>query len=152
MSKRASLGFTRRVLAESLRLRPPSWVLARTAVEDCELRGVPIPAGSVVLISQHVLHRDPRYFPNPEAFDPDRWLDERQAGRSKMAYIPFGSGPRACIGEGFAWMEGVLLLATFAQRWRLRLYDMTEPIRPQPKITLRPPALSMIVEARRVRP
>ena len=72
------------------------------------------------------------------AFDPGRWLDERQAGRPKMAFIPFGAGPRSCVGEGFAWMEGVLLLATFAQRWRLTLVEQ-DAMRPDPKITFRPP-------------
>jgi cytochrome P450 len=147
-----ALGFTRRVLAESLRLRPPAWVIARTAAVDHEVGGVRIPAGAIVLISQYLIHRDERFFPNPLDFDPDRWLDERQEGRPRMAFIPFGAGPRACIGEGFAWMEGVLLLATFAQRWRLRLREGEEPIRARPTITLRPPQLSMIVEARASRP
>ena len=143
-----ALVFTRRVLAESLRLRPPAWVVARTAVEDCDIPGGHVPAGSIVLISQYLLHRDARFYPNAAAFDPDRWLDERQAGRPKMAYIPFGAGPRACVGEGFAWMEGVLLLATFAQRWRLGLRAADKSIRPDVKITLRPPPVSMTVGAR----
>jgi cytochrome P450 len=134
-----ALRFTRAVLAESLRLRPPAWVLARTALMEHELSGIPIPAGSLLLISQHVMHRDPRFFSNPSVFDPARWLDEQPTERPRLAYLPFGAGPRACIGEGFAWMEGVLLLATFAQRWRLRLTENGEPIAPCPKITLRPP-------------
>ena len=134
-----ALVFTRAVLSESLRLRPPAWVVARSATADLELGGIRIPAGSIVLISQYLMHRDRRFYSNPMAFDPDRWLDDRQAGRRKMAYFPFGAGPRSCIGEGFAWMEGVLLLATFAQRWRLKLMDLGEPIRPRPTITLRPP-------------
>jgi cytochrome P450 len=145
----SALAFTRRVLAESLRLYPPAWVVARSALGACELGGVAVPAGSIVLMSQHLIHRDPRYFPNPSVFDPDRWLDERQAGRPKMAYFPFGAGPRSCIGEGFAWMEGVLLLATFAQRWRFRLADRRHPIRPHPKITLRPPSsVTMVLHER----
>ena len=104
------------------------------------------------MISQYLIHRDPRFFPKPLEFDPDRWLDERQGERPRMAFIPFGAGPRACIGEGFAWMEGVLLLATFAQRWRLRLRESEAPIRARPTITLRPPQLSMILEARASRP
>ncbi len=134
-----ALVFTRAVLSESLRLRPPAWVVARSAMADLELGGIRIPAGSIVLISQYLLHRDRRFYPNPTAFEPERWLDDRQAGRPKMAYIPFGAGPRSCIGEGFAWMEGVLLLATFAQRWRLGLMDRGASIRPRPTITLRPP-------------
>jgi cytochrome P450 len=146
------LVFTRSVLAESLRLRPPAWVVARTPVVPIELAGHRVPAGAIVLISQWILHRDPRYFPEPDVFDPDRWLEGRQHGRSRMAYIPFGAGPRACIGEGFAWMEGVLLLATFAQRWRFRMPGDAEP-RPHAKITLRPPPdLRMIVRERVVSP
>jgi cytochrome P450 len=133
-----SLVMTRAVLSESLRLRPPAWVVARSAVIDVELGGIQIPAGSIVLVSQYLMHRDERFYPNPMTFDPDRWLDDRQAGRPKLAYLPFGAGPRSCIGEGFAWMEGVLLLATFAQRWRLRLVEQ-ETIQPHPKITFRPP-------------
>jgi cytochrome P450 len=91
-----------------------------------------------VLISQYLMHRDERFYPNPMSFEPERWLDDRQIGRPKMAYIPFGAGPRSCIGEGFAWMEGVLLLATFAQRWRLKLVEQ-DTIEPHPKITFRPP-------------
>lgn len=144
-----ALAFTRRVLAESLRLCPPAWVVARSAIASCELGGTSVPAGSIVLISQYLMHRDPRFFSNPSVFDPDRWLDDRQAGRPKMAYFPFGAGPRSCIGEGFAWMEGVLLLATFAQRWRFRLTDRRQPIRPDPKITLRPPpSVCMVVHER----
>jgi cytochrome P450 len=140
------LGMTRRVLSESLRLRPPAWIVARTALVDHQLGGVRIPAGAIVLVSQYLMHRDARFFPSPLTFDPDRWLDDR--ARPKMAFIPFGAGPRACIGEGFAWMEGVLLLATFAQRWRLRLRDGESALRPDPKITLRPPPVSLVVHAR----
>jgi cytochrome P450 len=140
------LALTRRVLSESLRLRPPAWIVARTAVVDHELGGVHIPAGAIVLVSQYLMHRDARFFSAPLTFDPDRWLDDRP--RPKMAFIPFGAGPRACIGEGFAWMEGVLLLATFAQRWRLRLRDGESALRPDPKITLRPPPVSLVVHAR----
>jgi cytochrome P450 len=132
------LNVTRRVLAESLRLRPPAWVVGRSAVVDHDLRGVYIPAGSLVLISQYLLHRDERFFSNATRFDPDRWLDAGQDTRPRMAYVPFGAGPRGCIGEGFAWMEGVLLVATFAQRWRLSL-PADAAISPDARITLRPP-------------
>jgi cytochrome P450 len=142
-----ALGLTRRVLSESLRLSPPAWVIARSAMRDCCLSGVPIPAGAVVLISPYLMHRDPRFFPNPTSFDPDRWLDP--AARPKLAFIPFGAGPRACVGEGFAWMEGVLLIATIAQRWRLEPAPGGDPIRPRPQITLRPPrCLQMTVRHR----
>jgi cytochrome P450 len=134
-----ALGTTRRILAESMRLRPPAWVIARTAVDDLDIAGTHIPRGATVLISQYLLHRDSRFFSDPATFDPDRWLESRGVGRPKMAFIPFGAGPRACIGEGFAWMEGVLLLATFSQRWRLRPAANSQALEPQPKITLRPP-------------
>jgi cytochrome P450 len=134
-----ALGTARRILTESMRLRPPAWVIARSAVIDLEIGGTCVPGGATVLISQYLLHRDPRFFPDPLTFDPDRWLDPQSRGRPKMAYIPFGAGPRACIGEGFAWMEGVLLLATFAQRWRLRRGAGSLALEPQPRITLRPP-------------
>jgi cytochrome P450 len=143
-----ALVFTRSVLAESLRLLPPAWIVARTAVVDHRLQNVPIPAGALIVISPHVLHRDPRFFPDPQMFDPSRWL----AGpieRPRMAFIPFGAGPRACIGEGFAWMEGVLVLATIAQRWRL---EGEAELRPRPQITLRPPeGLRMTPHARTAR-
>jgi cytochrome P450 len=144
-----ALATTRRILAESMRLRPPAWVIARTAATGLEIGGTYISGGATVLISQYLLHRDPRFFPDPSTFDPDRWLDPLSQGRPKMAYIPFGAGPRNCIGEAFAWMEGVLLLATFAQRWRLRLIaDGTELV-PQPRITLRPPPIVRMTLERR---
>jgi len=144
-----ALACTGHVLAESLRLYPPAWVLARRAIDDHELGGVRIPAGSIVLISQYLLHRDARFFPTPLVFDPNRWAGDRQAHRPKMAYFPFGAGPRACVGEGFAWMEGVLLLATVAQRWRLRFIDDNAPISAHPTITLRPaPGIRMVLEER----
>jgi cytochrome P450 len=143
-----ALAFTRQILAESMRLYPPAWILARRPIEDLVLGGVPIAAGATVLISQYLMHRDARFFPRPLVFDPDRWLDGGRADRPKLAYFPFGAGPRACIGEGFAWTEGVMLLATIAQRWRLRLADPKAMVRPRPTITLRPPALRMTFEPR----
>jgi cytochrome P450 len=94
--------------------------MARRAVADTEMDGTPIPAGSLVVMSQWLAHRDARFFAEPLVFDPDRWQPEAAASRPKLAYFPFGAGPRACIGEGFAWMESTLLLATLAARWRLR--------------------------------
>jgi cytochrome P450 len=88
-------------------------------------------------MSQHVMHRDPRYYPNPERFDPLRFSTEAKAARPKFAYFPFGGGPRLCLGEAFAWMEGVLVLATLAQQWRMDLVH-GHPVEPHPLITLRP--------------
>lgn len=132
----AHLPFTRMVLAESMRLYPPAWLIGRVAVEDYVAAGYRLPAGSLVIMSPWLVHRNARYFPAPEAFDPDRWLPERQAGRPKFSYFPFGGGSRGCIGEPFALMEGVLLLASLGQRWKFR--SVGEPPRIDPAITLRP--------------
>ena len=143
------LAYTEMTLAESMRLYPPAWIVGRRALADYEVGGYAVPARSIVVASQWVTHRDPRYFPDPERFDPERFRPDVKAGRPKFAYFPFGGGPRVCIGEGFAWMEGVLLLATLAQRWRLRL-EPGQEIAPAPSITLRPRrGLRMVLERRR---
>jgi cytochrome P450 len=131
------LPYTRMVLAESMRRYPPAWGIGRRAIEDVEIAGYTIPRGTVVIVSQYLLHNDPRFFPEPERFDPDRWLPERQHGRPKFAYFPFGGGNRVCIGESFAWMEGILLLGTLARRWRLERLE-TAPVPMKAVITLRP--------------
>ena len=131
------LEYTRMVLAESMRLYPPAWAVGRLALEDYAVGGYVAPRGSVILLSQFLTHRDGRYFPDPRRFDPERWRPGAEAGRPKYAYFPFGAGLRLCIGEGFAWMEGVLLIATLAQRWRFRLAP-GQRIEAQPLITLRP--------------
>jgi cytochrome P450 len=132
-----SLPYTRMVLAESMRLYPPAWAIGRRALEPFDARGFTIPKRSVVLMSQYIVHRDARFFPNPERFDPDRWKPEAVAQRPKFSYFPFGGGNRVCIGEQFAWMEGVLLIAALAQKWRMRLVS-GHPVEVQPLITLRP--------------
>lgn len=129
--------YTEMVFAESLRLYPPAWAMGRRALEDFSLGPYFLPRGTTVLISQFVLHRNPEYFPDPLRFDPDRFLPAAKAARTKFTYLPFGAGPRQCIGEAFAWMEGVLVLATIAQQWRLRLAPNAR-VKPQPLITLRP--------------
>ena len=95
------------------------------------------PAGRPVYLVPYRTHRPPAFWDNPEGFDPERFSPERSAGRPRYAYFPFGGGPRQCIGESFAWMEGTLILATFAQRWRFRL-ERDEQVEPQALITLRP--------------
>jgi cytochrome P450 len=131
------LRYTEMVLAESMRLYPPAWALGRLALADYEVGGYVVPAGSLVLLSQYVAHRDPRYFPDPTRFDPERWTPEARESRPQYSYFPFGGGPRRCIGEGFAWMEGILLIATLAQRFSLRLVA-NHPVELKPVITLRP--------------
>jgi cytochrome P450 len=132
-----TLPYTEMVLAESMRLYPPAWIVGRRALADYEVGGYVVPKRSIVVASQWVTHRDPRYFPDPERFDPERFRPEAKAARPKFSYFPFGGGPRVCIGEGFAWMEGVLILATLARRWRLHV-EPGQAVLPAPSITLRP--------------
>ncbi|MBW3625208.1 MAG: cytochrome P450 [Armatimonadetes bacterium] len=142
------LTYTNRVFAESLRVYPPAWALARQAMCDVEIGGYAVPAGSLVIMSQWVMHHDPRFFPDPDRFDPDRWTPELKEQLPRFAYFPFGGGPRNCIGEGFAWMEGTLLLATLAQRWRPLLVP-GHRVAVQPLITLRAKhGMRMILERR----
>lgn len=146
------LPYTRMVLAESMRLYPPAWTVGRRALAPFDVRGYTVPARSIILLCQYLMHRDARWFPDPARFDPDRWTAERQAERPRFAYFPFGGGPRVCIGEQFAWMEGVLLLATIAQRWQLRLVP-GHPVALQPIITLRPKCgMKMAVVDRHLHP
>jgi cytochrome P450 len=132
-----ALKYTEMVLAESMRLYPPAWIVGRRAIEDMELGGFSIPKGSILVMSQMLTHRDPRFWKDPETFDPLRFSPEEKAKRPAFAYFPFGAGPRGCIGEGFAWMEGVLVLATLAQKWRLELMP-GQAVEASPQFTLRP--------------
>jgi cytochrome P450 len=132
----ARLPYTEMVVAESMRLFPPAWAVSRLAVEEAMIGDWLLPRGAVVVAAQAVTHRDPRWWPEPDRFDPLRFTPEAKASRPKLAYFPFGAGPRVCIGEGFAWMEAVLIVATLAQRWRLEL--VSRDVRPQASITLRP--------------
>jgi len=133
----ARLRYTEMVLAESMRLYPPAWAVGRLSTVDCEIAGYAVPARSLVLMSQYVMHRDERFYPDPLIFDPLRWTPEARESRPQFSYFPFGGGPRRCIGEGFAWMEGVLLIATLAQQWRMQLVP-NHPVALKPLITLRP--------------
>jgi cytochrome P450 len=142
------LRYVEMVMAESMRLYPPAWAMGRYARNDFQLGDFRLPARTTVLISQFVTHRDPRYFPDPLRFDPERFTAEAKSRRTKFTYFPFGAGARQCIGESFAWMEGVLVLATFMQKWRLRLVP-GQRVEPQPLITLRPKyGMRMQLEAR----
>jgi cytochrome P450 len=144
------LRYTQMVLAEALRMYPPAYVLGRLALEDVRIRGFDVPAGSTVLMSPYVVHHDPRWYPEPFRFDPGRFTQEATASRPRSAYLPFGAGPRLCIGEGFAWMEAKLLLATIAQRWRLRV-PPSHAVELQPMVTLRPRGGMPVRVERRVR-
>jgi cytochrome P450 len=125
------------VIAESMRLYPPAWAMGRQATQDVTVGPYTLPKGSFLFFSQYIVQRDPIYFPEPDAFRPDRFTAEAKAQRPKFAYFPFGGGGRQCIGESFAWMEATLVLATLAQRWRLPLVS-DQKVALQPKITLRP--------------
>ena len=107
----ARLRYTEMVVSESMRLYPPAWVVGRLAVKSCEIGGYTIPAGALVLVSQYVMHRDTRYFQRPDIFDPTRWTASAKEARPAYSYFPFGGGARRCIGEGFAGMESILLVA-----------------------------------------
>jgi cytochrome P450 len=133
----ARLPFAEAVLSESIRLRPPAWAIGRIALAEHEVGGYRVGAGSVVVVSPFLLHHDARWFAEPEAFRPERWLTGETEGRPRGAFLPFGTGPRQCLGEGFAWTEARLVLATLARRWRLRLVP-GHPVVPQPSVTLRP--------------
>ncbi|MBK8253767.1 MAG: cytochrome P450 [Polyangiaceae bacterium] len=131
------LVYTTAVLKESMRLYPPAWIIGRRAVNDDVVDGYEIPADSIVFASPWVTHRHPGFWQNPEGFDPDRFLPERAATIHRTAYFPFGAGPRICIGQGFAMIEAVLLLATLCRKFRIDLVP-GHPVVPQPSITLRP--------------
>ena len=139
-----ALPYTRGVVAESMRLYPPAWAVGRQATADVELASAAgprlLPKDAVVLMSQWVTHRDPRWWPDPDKFDPGRWLPDspEASNRPRYAYYPFGGGPRSCIGEAFAWTEAVLVLATLARQWSLRLARPHEKLDLVPTITLRP--------------
>jgi cytochrome P450 len=142
-----ALGWTRGVLAEAMRLFPPAWAIGREPLADFELGGYRIGRRSVVMLSPWLVHHDPRWWPDPSAFRPERWAPEAEAAQTRFAYFPFSGGPRKCIGEGFAWTEGILVLATLAQRWRLAPVPGAEP-RTEPLITLRPRGLMMRLSPR----
>ncbi len=131
------LRYTDHVISESMRLYPPAWGMARVAIEDAEIGGYRIPKGSGVSLSQWVVHRDPRWFEAPQEFLPERWEGDLPKRLPRFAYFPFGGGPRQCIGNTFALMEAALLLATIAQKFRMRLV-LDQKVEPVASITLRP--------------
>ena len=143
------LSFARHVILEGLRLYPPGWFVGREAQANVQLAGYTIPKGAIVMLSQYVMHRDARFFDEPERFKPDRWADGLLERLPRGAYFPFSAGERHCIGEGFAWQEALLVLATLAEHWRFELVP-GQTIRPRPSVTLRPDGeIKMIVRPRK---
>jgi cytochrome P450 len=133
------LKYTEAVLAETMRMFPPAWVLGRLAIEEHKLKNYKIPKGSLILVSMYILQRDKRFWEEADVFQPERFLHEnavKEAGQ-KFIYFPFGAGVRRCVGEQFAWMEGVLLLATLASKWKLSLLP-EQRFGLSPMMTLRP--------------
>ena len=135
----SKLAYAAQVFAETMRLYPPVWVTARTAAEEYQYRGITIPKRAILLAPQIVAHRDPRFWEDPLRFDPERFTEENKSRRPRFCYFPFGAGARQCIGEGLAWMEGVLILASVANRWKLSLpAGAPQKLPLWPAISLRP--------------
>lgn len=145
------LTYTRMVLSEAMRLYPPAWCLVRYVAKDYRVNGYVLPAGSFVMFSPYVMHRDRRYFPDPARFDPLRWTAKAKATRPQYSYFPFGGGPRGCIAESLAWTQGILSLACLAQRWQLRLPRAYQAA-VNPGIILRPKNGMPMVVTRRTTP
>lgn len=142
------LAYTQQVFAETLRLYPPAWMMSRFLTAPTHLGGRNFASGTLLIASQYTMHRDARFFPEPLLFKPERFTPEAKAARPKYAYFPFGAGPRQCIGEGFAWMEGTLILATLAQQFTLRLAP-GHRVEPEALLTLRPRyGMQMVVHRR----
>jgi cytochrome P450 len=133
----SKMEFLGRVFHESLRLYPPGWAFARTAIREDSIGAYSIPAGALVVMSPYVMHRSPRFWDNPEIFDPERFLPESSAKRPRFAYFPFGAGPRQCIGASLVMMEAPLILASLLQQLDFKLGDEKTP-EPEPRISLRP--------------
>jgi cytochrome P450 len=146
------LSYTEKVIKESMRIRPPVWAIAREAARDCQLGGHAIAKGTAFIMSQWVMHHDQRYFKDADKFDPDRWTEEFTESLPKFAYFPFGGGPRTCIGNTFAMLEAVLMLASIIQEFRLSLVP-NHPVELMPAVTLRAKhGIRMTLEARNPNP
>jgi cytochrome P450 len=130
------LTFVEQVITESMRLYPPAWIIGRRAIEAYPVGDYVLPPRTIVLLSPWLTQRDARFFPDPDRFDPDRWTPAFRQSMPQFAYFPFGGGARRCIGESFAWSELLLVVATIAQHWRLRLVQ-GHVVAPQPVVTLR---------------
>lgn len=133
----SKLEYTEKVFRESMRLYPPAWTIGRQAINDYKADKYVIPAGSIILMSQYVMHHNPRYYTDPDLFYPDRWNKDLKSHLPRFSYFPFGGGIRGCIGEPFAWLEGILLIATICNQWKMH-HDTTHKVELKPLITLRP--------------
>jgi cytochrome P450 len=147
----AGLRYSRMVIEEAMRLYPPAHTISRTALGPDRIGGVAIPAGAVITISPHTTHRNPTLWPDPGRFDPERFAPARSADRHRFAYLPFGGGPRVCIGNSFAMTEALVILATIAQRWRLAP-EPGHPVEPVGLVTLRPATGIRVRPIRRTKP
>jgi len=146
-----NLPYTRMVVKETLRMRPPAWTMGRQALHDCEIGGQHIPAGSTVLVSQWVTHHDARFYEDPHHFCPERWEGLDQDSFPRYAFFPFGGGSRVCIGEHFAMTEAIAVLAMISRRWSISA-TQAAPAKPKPSVTLRPDkSVKLIVKKRLVR-
>ena len=143
------LEYTQKVFRESMRMYPPAWTIGRQALHDYKIGKYVIPAGSIILMSQYVMHHNPRFFSDPDVFYPDRWTRETKLNLPRFSYFPFGGGIRGCIGEPLAWIEGILLIATICQQWKMH-HDRSHKVELKPLITLRPKyGMLMKLERRR---
>jgi cytochrome P450 len=132
-----ALRYTNMVIKETMRLYPVVWNVVSESTRDCEIGGYHVPAGCTIIMSQWVMHRSERFFEQPEVFNPERWAGDLEKQLPRGVYLPFGDGPRICIGKSFALMESVLLLASIAQKFEITLVP-GQSIIPQPTITLQP--------------
>ena len=143
------LSYSKMVFTESMRIFPPVWIMGRRVLSDLNLDGHIIPKDSYVHLSQFLMHRDARYFPDPERFDPERWTAEASAELPRFCYFPFGGGGLQCIGEGFAWMQALLMIGVLARQWRMRIKRRFR-LQLEPQLTLRSRyGMPMILERRK---
>ena len=131
------LEYTEKIFRESMRIYPPAWTIGRQALHNYKIGKYVIPAGSIILMSQYVMHHSPRFFSDPDIFYPDRWTRETKLNLPRFSYFPFGGGIRGCVGEPFAWIEGILLIATICRQWKMH-HDAAHKVELRPLITLRP--------------